>query len=483
MKIQLVLPFLLSVVAMGQTPGSFVATGNLNTGRWHHTATLLSNGKVLIAGGISSPPTNNGYLNVLASAELYDPTTGRFTPTGNMAMRRSYHTATLLPNGKVLIVGGAILSTGAQPPSAELYDPTTGAFTPTGDTVTARLGGHSATLLNDGTVLIAGGFQDPGGAEIYDPSTGTFHVTANTIVRHSVAVATLLSDGRVLLDGGVPYVPYGYSEAPYAGAEIYDPVAATFTFAGPGIDPSQNSPVAAALLTNGEVLQALGGACADCDATHDAELFDPSTSGFSAPPTKTPLGFGVFDTATLLPDGSVLTIGGMAELFDPVANTFNPTGRMALYRDGHTATLLADGTVLVTGGQDVSGNMPGATAEIYSPPMLMPSPALFSISGTGQGAIWNAATGQVASPDSPAVAGDVLSMYTDNLVKGGVIPPQVAVGGRLAEILFFGDAPGYSGYYQVNFRMPSGVAPGPAISVRMNYIGRPSNEVTIGVKQ
>jgi hypothetical protein len=165
-------------------------------------------------------------------------------------------------------------------------------------------------------------------------------------VRHADAVATLLSDGRVLLDGGAPYVDGG---APYAGAEIYDPVAGTFTFAGLGTDPSQNSPVAAALLTNGEVLQTLGAACADCDATHDAELFDPSTSGFSATPrTQTSLLFTPLnDTATLLPDGSVLTIGGQAELFDPVADTFNPTGRMTLYRDGPTATLLADGRVLV----------------------------------------------------------------------------------------------------------------------------------------
>ena len=278
-KLILLWAILHAAIALAQPPGTFTATGNLRTGRFHHTATLLPNGKVLIAGGSYSHPTIpiDAYFDVLASAEIYDPATGAFTPAGNMTMHRAYHTATLLPNGKVLIVGGAYLTSGYQPPSAELYDPSTGTFTSTGDTTIARLGGHSATLLNDGTVLIAGGFQDPGTAEIYDPSTGTFQAIANTIVRHERAIATLLSDGRVLLDGGVPY----------AGAEIYDPVAGTFTFAGLGIDPPENSPVAAALLTNGEVLQTLGPGCEDadnCDDSDGAELLDPTTGIFTATP-------------------------------------------------------------------------------------------------------------------------------------------------------------------------------------------------------
>jgi uncharacterized protein (TIGR03437 family) len=109
---------------------------------------------------------------------------------------------------------------------------------------------------------------------------------------------------------------------------------------------------------------------------------------------------------------------------------------------------------------------------------------LFSLSGDGrgQGAIWHAATGQIASSQNPAVAGGVLAMYTTGLFEGGVIPPQVAIGGQLAEVFYFGDAPGYPGYFQVNFRLPNGVAPGSAVSVRLTYIGRPSNAVTIGVQ-
>src|SRR5438045_4226275 len=132
--------------------GTFVPTGSMNTGRQEPSATLLSNGMVLIAGGIS---TTNGRL---ASAELYNPTTGTFTPTGSMSDTRWGHTATLLNNGMVLIVGGqgtagnvAFLGT------AELYDPTTGTFTSTGSLNTGRHS-HTATLLNSGTVLVAGCF-------------------------------------------------------------------------------------------------------------------------------------------------------------------------------------------------------------------------------------------------------------------------------------------------------------------------------------
>lgn len=141
-------------------------------------------------------------------------------------------------------------------------------------------------------------------------------------------------------------------------------------------------------------------------------------------------------------------------------------------REGHQATLLNDGRVLVTGGAIYPSS--AATAELYHPAVLVPAPALF--------AVWHAQTGEVASAGSPASVGEVLSMYTANLGSGGVIPPQVAVGGRLAQILFFGDAPGYPGYNQVNFRVPSGVTPGAAVAVRLTYLSRPSNAVTIGVQ-
>ena len=160
---------------------------------------------------------------------------------------------------------------------------------------------------------------------------------------------------------------------------------------------------------------------------------------------------------------------------------------MPTARELHTATLLNDGRVLIAGGDDERYWIPEtilSSAELYTPAVLVPAPALLSLSGNGkgQGAIWHSATGQIASPQNPAAAGEVLSMFTTSLMEGGVVPPQVAIGGKLAEILFFGDAPEYPGYFQVNFRVPTGLASGSAVAVRLTYLGRPSNAVTIGVQ-
>jgi uncharacterized protein (TIGR03437 family) len=164
---------------------------------------------------------------------------------------------------------------------------------------------------------------------------------------------------------------------------------------------------------------------------------------------------------------------------------------MTISRNGHTATLLNNGDVLIVGGYTYAGPFPfggfyetsAASAELYHAPSASSPPALFSLAGHGAGQciVWHAATRQFASPQRPAVAGEILSMYVIGLAEGGVIPPQVAVGGRLGEILYFGDASGYPGYFQVNFRVPDGVSPGAAVSLSMTYLGRPSNQITIGV--
>jgi len=145
-------------------------------------------------------------------------------------------------------------------------------------------------------------------------------------------------------------------------------------------------------------------------------------------------------------------------------------------RYAHTATLLPDGRVILAGGDYSSA------AEIYQPNVLVPSPVLYSLPGGAQGAIWHSTSGEIASASSPAVAGEVLSMYTNNLIAGGVIPPQIVAGGRIAEVLYFGDAPGYSGTYQVNFRVPNAVPAGSAIRVRLSYLERSSNEVVMAIR-
>jgi hypothetical protein len=477
-----------------QDRGTFIATGSMTARRFFHTATLLADGRVLIAGGaVIDAGVSPLSMKSLSSAELYDPRTGAFTATGNMTTPRDGHSATLLPDGKVLIAGGGIANSPslADPTlaSAELYDPDTGTFSATGD-MTLERWSSAAILLNNGKVLIAGGSQQPDGgpttAELYDPSTGVFTTTGKTVASPWIDSATLLPNGKVLITRGNP------DEGPYrSSAELYDPSIGMFVSAG-NLTVNHTAPTAT-LLPNGTVLIA-GGDVGDGDgASVIAELYDPATGAFSRTGNMT--AGREQHTATLLPDGAVLFAGGhnttilaaSAEIYDPFEVAFLRTASMPTARELHTATLLDDGRVLIAGGDDERYWIPETillSAELYTPPALVPAPRLFSLSGNGkgQGAIWHSATGLIASSQNPAVAAEILSMYTTSLFEGGVIPPQVAVGDRLAEILFFGDAPGYPGYFQVNFRVPNGVAPGSAVSVRLTYIGRPSNGVTIGLQ-
>ncbi len=469
--------------ALSQSSGTFAATGSMTELRSQHTATLLFDGRVLLAGGYG--PQGAG----LPTAEIYDPATGTFAATGSMAAARRMHSSTLLGNGRVLIVGG--YSFGTPLGTAELYDPASGTFTPTGSLISPR-GGHTAILMANGKVLMLGGYGTAGfplvaPAEIYDPDTGSFTTAARYSGRDGCdfcAPSAMLADGKILFPAQNP-------------AQLYDPDTGIFSRTGSMLEPGQS---AATLLLNGTVLFAGG---EDLGRLSRAELYDVTTGVFSS--TGNMLSSRVGHTLTLLPSGQVLAAGGetdscsanscyfagslpTAELYDPASGTFSATGSMTMARDGHTATLLNDGRVLVAGGLSYGGiglfYGEEASAELYTPSLLVASPRLFSVSGDGkgQGAIWYATTGDLASPGSPTVAGDVLSMYTSNLIEGAVIPPQVAIGGRLAEVLYFGDAPGYPGYYQVNFRVPGGVMASPTVPVRLTYLSRPSNEVTIGVR-
>jgi hypothetical protein len=182
----------------GEKYGTFTAVGEMNIPRSYHTATLLPNGKVLIAGGRRS------FRDELDSAELYDPVLYKFIPTGKMLSARAGHTATLLPGGKVLIAGG--FQPGEALASAELYDPVSGMFSPTGSMVEPRQW-HTATLLPNGRVLIAGGGSNATGitptAELYDPAAGEFVATSNMTVARALHYATALNEGDILIVGGV----------------------------------------------------------------------------------------------------------------------------------------------------------------------------------------------------------------------------------------------------------------------------------------
>lgn len=453
----------LDPMLMAQSQGTFAATGNMTTGRYDHTATLLNDGRVLVAGGFGSG------FDAQASAELYDPATGTFTATGDMTAARARHRAVLLPDGRVLIAAGQTnifaLFNETVPVGADVYDPATGTFAHI-----ANLALHvtSVTLLPNGQVLVIedilrGGLLPPDGvvdAKLYDPSTGNVTPAADRIPDR-LGEPILLPNGKVLL-----------------GGELYDPATHTFS---PG--PAGIAYYTASLLIDGNILYFVTD-----DDPPVAFLYDPS-SGASR--IAGILSDSPFST-TRLADGTVLLVGiDATQLYDPVAGTFTNVGVMSRARVSPAATLLKNGQVLMTGGftlPDVGPPGPPlpavAAAQVYTPPVLPPAIVLLSLSGDGrgQGAILHAGTARVVTASDPGLPGEVLEIYGTGLKDGSVIPPQVAIGGRFAEILYFGKAPGFKDLNQVNVRVPIGVPPGPAVTVRLNYLDRPSNEVTLAVQ-
>jgi len=356
-------------------------------------------GSVSSQGSYTAPPrtgffhlvvTSVADATVSGSATITVTTSaGRFMPTGSMQHARGFHTATLLPDGKVLITGGAYRTNPSIPipcyggmPSAELYDPLTSSFTAVGN-MTAPRYNHTATLLLTGQVLVTGGIGvitslpdcDDGGippvwssAELYDPSHGLFGTKGSMTAARVGHTATLLPGGKVLIAGG--------NDENFVGtttAEIYAPQAETFSSTG---DMStRRSGHTATVLANGKVLIAGGIESGDQPfsgtATFKAEIYDPNTRTFSPTGNMTTARAG--HTATLLATGLVLIAGGSdlptAELYDPTTGSFLRTGDMGQPRSSQTATLLPNGTVLLAGGRD-------STAEIYDP-----STGLFTITG------------------------------------------------------------------------------------------------------
>ncbi|MGH3521308.1 MAG: kelch repeat-containing protein, partial [Mycobacterium sp.] len=382
-------------------------TGALGTARLQHTATLLASGQVLVAGGSAALCAT---CAPYASAELYDPTTGEWRPTGSMQTARMEHTATLLPGGRVLAAGGKATSDPAGPAtlvngiaSAELYDPATGAWASTGSMTEARFA-HTATPLGSGKVLVAGGVTTESGrtplssAELYDLATGTWSATGSLGEARGSHTATLLADGRVLVAGGLAgsAAEPGSPQGPLASAELYDPVTRTWTRTGDMAVARYGH--TATLLPDGEVLVVGGfGVRGRNDYLQSAELYDPATGRWR--PAAIPTAGRAGQTATLLPTGSVLVVGGSplfldsftrpaslatAELYDPAANRWTTTRLLNTGRGVATATLLSGlpcqatsppswcGAVLVTGGAatnnspDLSASpRPLASSELY----------------------------------------------------------------------------------------------------------------------
>ncbi|MBA3874640.1 MAG: hypothetical protein H0X30_36385 [Anaerolineae bacterium] len=322
--------------------GQLKSTAPMMTARAVQSATLLNNGKVLIAGGIAAEGV------FLKSAELYDPATSSFSAIGDMATARAGHTATLLKDGKVLLVGGDYQD---KMLSAEVYDPVANTFTAVGSLHTAR-DAFSATLLADSRVLITGiGLKGGASAEIYDPATATFTVTGEMKTPRSMHTATLLDDGKVLIVGGLDK-----QRQVLANAEIYDPTAGTFTPTANWMTIKRHKQ-AAVRLNDGRVLIMGGADERDWEGQRrSAEIYDPATGLFK------PIGNMVdphfkFDTAVaLMPDGDVVIAGSKrVEIYRVTDGTFAvANGDMDSDRYFSTATTLPDGHVLITGGYDAN---------------------------------------------------------------------------------------------------------------------------------
>jgi len=339
-------------------PGTFSQTDSLDEARYFHTATLLPDGRVLVVGGEYPDVEDLPHRVHAAPAEVWDPATAAFSPAGSLIEARSGHTATLLADGRVLVVGGYAYDDCDtyclhQIADAEVWDPETESFDPAGSLVEAR-GGHTATLLPDGHVLIVGGadgFGELASAEVWDPEAASFSAAD------------------------------GFGEL--ASAEVWDPEVAAFVPAGSFAfaythDGSDIVDHTATRLPDGDFLVVGGGYFVDVDTADEryevaatATVWDPETASFDAAGSLDEGREG--HTATLLPDGRVLVAGGsdgdgsgfaLAEVWDPRTSSFGPAGSLAEERVSHTATLLPDGQVLIVGGE-WDGAL--ASAEVWSP--------------------------------------------------------------------------------------------------------------------
>jgi hypothetical protein len=357
-----------AVNAFAAASGSFALTGSLNTARYGHTATLLSTGKVLVTGGLGT----NGIYAPLASAEIYNPSTRKWTFTGSMSVGRTAFAATLLQNGDLLVVGGTGYTANCFA-TAEIYNPATRSWTATGSMAHPRCL-HTATLLPSGEVLVAGGvdslFNTPNTedtTELYNPSRGTWQATGALNVSRASGAA-VLENGQVLVVDGYNTVNNVFTYL--ASAELYNPSTGEWSLTA-STQEATSSATTPVLLTNGDVLIA-----------DEAQFYNPGTAswtstgplpGISGPPTVASLLSGA---GNVLASGTRCNYRGCGGAASPIcflyafsSNTWSKTGSMNDARLSHTSTLLPSGKVLVTGGYSHVASEPTvlSSAELYTP--------------------------------------------------------------------------------------------------------------------
>jgi hypothetical protein len=351
--------------------GVFSSRGSMSTSRLAHTATLLDDGRVLIAGGVAGPG-----LAALDSAEVYDPATGSFSPTGGLATPRAGHQAMLLPDGRVLLL--EMNQPGVRPearglddegPWAETYDPLSGTFSPSRAEPDWPVG--TATLLPDGRVLLAGtGQADKAlrfdGAELYDPVTDTIAPTGPVEPVWSVGWSVPLADGRVLI--------LGWDRDEALSYQVYEPETDRFVRLATEVGFAPNPRTTTMTpLRDGTVLIEDGN-----PRGRSSYILDPTTATYS---TEAPRRASLVWQPVVLDDGRVLFAGGSGPddltdrsdlgdpttgtmLYDPVTHEFQDGPDMGVARAGPSATILSDGRALITGGTDPAGAAV-SSAEVF----------------------------------------------------------------------------------------------------------------------
>ena len=449
---------MLKSVALAQPPVSspgWSYTDSLSMNRYGHTATLLQNGKVLVAGGAGtcSPRCSN---LAYGSAELYDPATGKWSTTGSLS-RRYGHSATLLPNGQVLVAGGINFGPDighiSYLNSAEVYDPVTEKWRPTGSLTIIRGDDHQAVLLPNGKVLVVG-IPDINSrpivwsAELYDPATERWSTGTLPMFEYGAGL-TLLPNGKFLSTSGNV-------------ARIYDPV--TEKWSGTGQPTLIQFAGATILLPNGKVL--LTGTREDTNSVL-AELYNPATGTWSATGSlNNKLYYG---SATLLPDGRVLVAGGTdtnshshrnAEIYDPATGAWSTASNMITARQFYTATLLSGGKVLVAGGYDGDYDSFGtylSSAELFDPGLPQAgtvtnvSAASYRLTGLASEAIASGFGTNLATATS-----GVVTLPLPTQLAGTTIKVKDSAGIERLSPLF------YVSPQQVNYQIPPGTATGAA---------------------
>jgi uncharacterized protein (TIGR03437 family) len=447
-------------------------TGGLSTARSLHTATPLTNGKVLVVGGIN---VINPCCTNTGNAELYDPATGQWSAAINPSTPRANHVAVRLHNGKVLIASGNGSPFGNILDSAEIYDPVTGNWSPAGNLGVARQSPR-ATLLADGRVLVTGGVAVVGGtaiftntAEVYDPATNVWTPTGPMNSARVLHTVNLLPNGKALVAGGSAA---SFNPILQRTTEIYDPATNNWTLTGELTTPRLTHTTI--LLSNGKVLVTGGSNDSSGTIIANAELYDPATGQWSAINNMTTP--RVIHTLTLLPNGKVLAVGGASantggllrssELYDPATGNWTVSADLGAGRQNHTATLLFNGMVLATAG---SGAGQLTSAELYhggASSIASISAASFTLGSAPESIV--AAFGGVNLATSTQIASSVPLPTT---LAGVSVRVRDGAGvERLAPLFFV--SPG-----QINYQVPPGTTAGQCLVT----VVRDDNPVAVGV--